>query len=120
MTRPANAGTLFVAGGPGPPASLPRAAALAHELFSAMQANGWGDLDHPAVIKVIEMLSDVEARTGERQAGLDRFGQKAMACCTGPPRDGDWSVLCREPGDLPGARREAWKAAGIFPSGWGV
>jgi 2-hydroxy-3-oxopropionate reductase len=39
------------------------AAALAHELFSAMQANGWGDLDHSAVIKVIEKLSDVEART---------------------------------------------------------
>ena len=42
--------------------SLP-ASALAHELFSAMQANGWGDLDHSAVIKVIELLSDVEART---------------------------------------------------------
>ncbi len=42
--------------------SLP-ATALAHELFSAMQANGWGDLDHSAVIKVIEMLSDAEART---------------------------------------------------------
>lgn len=41
------------------------ASALAHELFSAMQANGWGDLDHSAVIKVIEMLSDVEARTSE-------------------------------------------------------
>jgi 2-hydroxy-3-oxopropionate reductase len=41
------------------------ASALAHELFSAMQANGWGDLDHSAVIKVIEMLSDVEARTGQ-------------------------------------------------------
>ena len=44
--------------------SLP-ASALAHELFSAMQANGWGDLDHSAVIKVIELLSDVEARTAE-------------------------------------------------------
>jgi 2-hydroxy-3-oxopropionate reductase len=42
--------------------SLP-ASALAHELFSAMQANGWGDLDHSAVIKVIEMVSNVEART---------------------------------------------------------
>jgi 2-hydroxy-3-oxopropionate reductase len=41
------------------------AAALAHELFSAMQAHGWGDLDHSAVIKVIELLSDVEARTQE-------------------------------------------------------
>ena len=44
--------------------SLP-ASALAHELFSAMQANGWGDLDHSAVIKVIESLSNVEARTAE-------------------------------------------------------
>jgi 2-hydroxy-3-oxopropionate reductase len=42
--------------------SLP-ASALAHELFSAMQAKGWGDLDHSAVIKVIEQLSNVEART---------------------------------------------------------
>jgi len=39
------------------------ASALAHELFSAMQANGWGDLDHSAVIKVVELLSNVEART---------------------------------------------------------
>jgi 2-hydroxy-3-oxopropionate reductase len=39
------------------------ATALAHELFSAMQANGWGDLDHSGVIKVIEMMSGVEART---------------------------------------------------------
>lgn len=37
--------------------------ALAHELFSAMQANDWGDLDHSAVIKVIELVSNVEART---------------------------------------------------------
>ncbi|MCG2768356.1 MAG: 2-hydroxy-3-oxopropionate reductase [Chloroflexota bacterium] len=44
--------------------SLP-ASALAHELFSAMQANGWGDLDHSAVIKVVESLSNVEVRTGE-------------------------------------------------------
>ncbi|MGD8793781.1 MAG: NAD(P)-dependent oxidoreductase [Anaerolineae bacterium] len=44
--------------------SLP-ASALAHELFSAMQAHGWGDLDHSAVIKVIELLSDVEARSQE-------------------------------------------------------
>ncbi|MBN1317809.1 MAG: NAD-binding protein, partial [Anaerolineales bacterium] len=41
--------------------SLP-ASALAHELFGAMQANGWGDLDHSAVIKVIEQLSNVQAR----------------------------------------------------------
>ena len=39
------------------------ASALAHELFSAMLANGWGDLDHSAVIKVIEQLSAAEART---------------------------------------------------------
>jgi len=38
-------------------ASLP-ASALAHELFSAMMANGWGELDHSAVVKVIEMLSN--------------------------------------------------------------
>jgi len=44
--------------------SLP-ASALAHEMFSAMLANGWGDLDHSAVIKVIEWLCKVEARTGE-------------------------------------------------------
>lgn len=36
--------------------SLP-AAALAHELFGAMQARGWGDLDHSAIIRVIELLS---------------------------------------------------------------
>ena len=42
--------------------SLP-ASALAHELFSAVLANGWGDLDHSAVIKVVELLSNVEART---------------------------------------------------------
>jgi len=40
-------------------ASLP-ASALAHELFTAMQANGWGDLDHSAVVKVIEKLSNCE------------------------------------------------------------
>jgi len=38
-------------------ASLP-ASALAHELFTAMMANGWGDLDHSAVVKVIELLSN--------------------------------------------------------------
>jgi len=40
-------------------ASLP-ASALAHELFTAMLANGWGDLDHSAVVKVIELLSNCE------------------------------------------------------------
>jgi 2-hydroxy-3-oxopropionate reductase len=44
--------------------SLP-AAGLAHELFGAMQAHGWGDLDHSAVIRVIELLSATEARTKE-------------------------------------------------------
>jgi len=39
--------------------SLP-ASALAHELFTSMQANGWGDLDHSAVVKVIEKLSNFE------------------------------------------------------------
>jgi 2-hydroxy-3-oxopropionate reductase len=42
--------------------SLP-ASALAHELFGAMQAQGWGDLDHSAVMRVIELLSDVQVRT---------------------------------------------------------
>jgi hypothetical protein len=28
-----------------------------------MLANGWGDLDHSAVIKVVELLSNVEARS---------------------------------------------------------
>jgi 2-hydroxy-3-oxopropionate reductase len=45
-------------------ASLP-ASALAHELFGAMQAQGWGDLDHSAVMRVIELLSDVEVGTAE-------------------------------------------------------
>ncbi len=40
-------------------ASLP-ASNLAHELFTAMMANGWGDLDHSAVVKVIAMLSNTE------------------------------------------------------------
>jgi 2-hydroxy-3-oxopropionate reductase len=38
-------------------ACLP-ASALAHELFTAMIANGWGELDHSAVVKVIELLSN--------------------------------------------------------------
>ncbi len=44
--------------------SLP-ASALAHELFGAMQAQGWGDLDHSAVMRVIELLSAVEVRAAE-------------------------------------------------------
>ncbi|MGA2111092.1 MAG: 2-hydroxy-3-oxopropionate reductase [Anaerolineales bacterium] len=42
--------------------SLP-ASALAHELFSSMQAHGWGDLDHSAVIKVIELLSNGDVQS---------------------------------------------------------
>ncbi|MGI6380214.1 MAG: 2-hydroxy-3-oxopropionate reductase [Anaerolineae bacterium] len=45
-------------------ASLP-ASALAHELFTAMMANGWGDLDHSAVVKVIEQLSGCELPVNE-------------------------------------------------------
>ncbi len=40
--------------------SLP-ASALAQQLFSSLLANGYGDLDHSAVIKAIEMLSNVHA-----------------------------------------------------------
>ena len=40
-------------------ASLP-ASALAHELFTAMVANGWGDLDHSGIVKVIEEMSNCE------------------------------------------------------------
>jgi len=40
-------------------ASLP-ASSLAHELFTAMVANGWGDLDHSGIVKVIELLSKCE------------------------------------------------------------
>lgn len=39
------------------------ASALAHELFSAMLAAGRGDLDHSAVITIIEDLAKIEART---------------------------------------------------------
>jgi 2-hydroxy-3-oxopropionate reductase len=35
------------------------ASALAHELYSAAMANGWADLDHSAIIKVIELLSNM-------------------------------------------------------------
>ena len=38
--------------------SLP-ASALANELFAAMVAHGWGDLDHSAVIRAIELLSNI-------------------------------------------------------------
>jgi 2-hydroxy-3-oxopropionate reductase len=39
------------------------ASALAHELFGAMMANGLGELDHSAVIKAIEMLSNTEVKS---------------------------------------------------------
>lgn len=45
--------------------SLP-ASSLAYELFASMQAHGWGDLDHSAVIKVIELLSNAEALAAPR------------------------------------------------------
>lgn len=41
------------------------ATAVAHELFTAMIASGRGDLDHSAVINIIEDLAKVEARTKE-------------------------------------------------------
>jgi 2-hydroxy-3-oxopropionate reductase len=41
--------------------SLP-ASALAHELFGAMMANDWGELDHSGVVKVIETLSNAEVK----------------------------------------------------------
>jgi 2-hydroxy-3-oxopropionate reductase len=37
--------------------------AVAHTLFNAMMASGRGDLDHSAVINVIEDLAKIEART---------------------------------------------------------
>ncbi len=45
-------------------ASLP-ASALAHELYSAMQSNGWDELDHSAVVKVIELLSNAQLPTAD-------------------------------------------------------
>ncbi len=44
--------------------SLP-ATAIAHELFSALLAKGRGDLDHSAVITVLEDLAGVKARAKE-------------------------------------------------------
>jgi 2-hydroxy-3-oxopropionate reductase len=41
------------------------ATAVAHELFTALMASGRGDLDHSAVINIIEELAKVEARTKE-------------------------------------------------------
>ncbi len=39
------------------------ATAIAHELFSALLASGRGELDHSAVIQVIESLAGIEARS---------------------------------------------------------
>jgi 2-hydroxy-3-oxopropionate reductase len=39
------------------------ASALAHELFSALVAKGRGDLDHSAVITILEDLAGIEARS---------------------------------------------------------
>lgn len=41
--------------------SLP-ASALAHELFGSMMANGWGELDHSGVVRVIETLSNADVK----------------------------------------------------------
>jgi 2-hydroxy-3-oxopropionate reductase len=41
------------------------ATAIAHSLFNAMIASGRGDLDHSAVINIIEDLAKVEARTAQ-------------------------------------------------------
>lgn len=41
--------------------------AVAHQLFSALIASGRGDLDHSAVINIIEDLAKVEARTSESE-----------------------------------------------------
>jgi len=41
------------------------ASAVAHELYSAMIASGRGELDHSAVINIIEDLAKVQARTKE-------------------------------------------------------
>jgi 2-hydroxy-3-oxopropionate reductase len=49
------------------------ATAIAHELFSALLAAGRGDLDHSAVITILEDLAGVEARTtgGHRCTQID-------------------------------------------------
>jgi 2-hydroxy-3-oxopropionate reductase len=41
------------------------ATAIAHTMFNAMLASGRGDLDHSAVINIIEDLAKVEARTSQ-------------------------------------------------------
>jgi len=39
------------------------ATAVVHALFSALMASGRGDLDHSAVINIIEDLANIEARS---------------------------------------------------------
>jgi len=41
------------------------ATAVAHELFSALMAHGRGDLDHSAVVTILEEMAGIEARTKE-------------------------------------------------------
>ena len=41
--------------------------AVAHQLFNALLASGCGDLDHSAVIKVIEDLAKIEVRTSQEK-----------------------------------------------------
>jgi 2-hydroxy-3-oxopropionate reductase len=41
------------------------ATAVAHELFTALMAAGRGDLDHSAVITILEDLAGIEARTSQ-------------------------------------------------------
>jgi 2-hydroxy-3-oxopropionate reductase len=41
------------------------ATAVAHELFTALMATGRGDLDHSAVVNIIEDMAGVQARTKE-------------------------------------------------------
>lgn len=53
--------------------SLP-ASALAHELYAATEANGWAELDHSAVIHVIELLSGMPAGTTRAHAAQGEPG----------------------------------------------
>jgi 2-hydroxy-3-oxopropionate reductase len=42
--------------------------AVAHELFSSLLASGGGELDHSAIIQVIEAMAGVQARTGSKES----------------------------------------------------
>ncbi len=39
------------------------ATAVAHELFTALMATGRGELDHSAVLNIIEDMAGIKART---------------------------------------------------------